>query len=103
MPNNKSCSLKMKSLQALSLLLAAAHSEAAFSWNNVRLGGGGGFVSGIVFHPKTQGVAYARTDIGGLYKLNSDDSWRAVTDDITQDGTWYVNISVGKRFTPNSI
>ncbi|KAH8594573.1 hypothetical protein B0O99DRAFT_513709 [Bisporella sp. PMI_857] len=79
----------MKSLQALSLLLAAAHSEAAFSWNNVRLGGGGGFVSGIVFHPKTQGVAYARTDIGGLYKLNSDDSWRAVTDDITQDGTWH--------------
>jgi xyloglucan-specific exo-beta-1,4-glucanase len=47
---------------------------------NVKIGGGGGFVPGIVFNPTKQGLAYARTDIGGLYRLNSDDSWTPLTD-----------------------
>ncbi|KAK7736527.1 Xyloglucanase [Cytospora paraplurivora] len=75
-----------RSLQLLTAIVCPAW--AAFSWDNVHIGGGGGFVPGIVFHPKTQGLAYARTDIGGLYKLNSDHSWTAVTDTITQDSTW---------------
>lgn len=80
---------KMKYLQALQLLAAvAAPVRAAFSWSSVNIGGGGGFVPGISFHPKTKGLAYARTDIGGLYRLNSDDSWTAVTDGITTDATW---------------
>jgi xyloglucan-specific exo-beta-1,4-glucanase len=37
-------------------------------------------VPGIVFNPTKQGLAYARTDIGGLYRLNSDDSWTPLTD-----------------------
>ena len=52
----------------------------AYTWNNVVTGGGGGFIPGIVFNTGTKGVAYARTDIGGLYKLNSDDSWTPLTD-----------------------
>ncbi|WYZ41217.1 hypothetical protein EsH8_V_000112 [Colletotrichum jinshuiense] len=74
------------------LLLAAlaAPIHAAFTWKNVRIGGGGGFVPSIVFHPKTKGVAYARTDIGGLYRLNADDSWTAVTDanNFADDAHW---------------
>ena len=35
---------------------------------------------GIVFNPSLQGLAYARTDIGGAYKLNSDDTWTPLTD-----------------------
>lgn len=73
-------------------LLAAlvAPIQAAFTWKNVRIGGGGGFVPSIVFHPKTSGVAYARTDIGGLYRLNADDSWTAVTDanNFADDSHW---------------
>lgn len=79
----------MKYLQAAQLLLAVlAPVRAAFTWQNVKIGGGGGFVPGIVFHPKTKGVAYARTDIGGLYRLNADDSWTAVTDSIATDSGW---------------
>lgn len=63
---------------------------AALTWQNARLGGGGGFVPGIVFHPEASGVAYARTDIGGLYRLNSDDSWTAVTDTIADNDNWLV-------------
>lgn len=79
----------MKLLSSLPLLAAlSGPARAAFSWSNVRIGGGGGFVPGIAFHPKTQGLAYARTDIGGLYRLNTDDSWTAITDSITLDSTW---------------
>jgi xyloglucan-specific exo-beta-1,4-glucanase len=79
----------MRPLKALQLLLAAAPIEAAYSWTNVKTGGGGGFIPGIVFHPKAQGVAYARADIGGMYKLNSDDSWTSISDTFAQDATWY--------------
>ena len=45
---------------------------------------------GIVFHPETAGGAYARTDIGGLYRLNADDdSWTAVTDGIADHAGWH--------------
>lgn len=76
------------------LLLAAFASplQAAFSWKNVHIGGGGGFIPSIVFHPKSKGLAYARTDLGGLYRLNSaDNSWTPVTDanDFADDANWH--------------
>lgn len=49
--------------------------------------GGGGFVPNIVFNPSQKGLAYARTDIGGAYKLNSDDSWTPLVD-FANDTTW---------------
>ncbi|KAK1832424.1 hypothetical protein QBC39DRAFT_256722 [Podospora conica] len=79
----------MRYLPTLQLLLvAAAPIQAAFSWKNVRFGGGGGFSTGIVFHPTAKGVAYLRTDIGGLYRLNADDSWTPVTDSLATDAEW---------------
>ncbi|KAH8664858.1 hypothetical protein BGZ61DRAFT_367211 [Ilyonectria robusta] len=77
-------------MKLLSLILASAGlAQAAFEWQNARIGGGGGFVAGIEFHPKAKGVAYARTDIGGLYRLNGDDdSWTAVTDVTATDSGW---------------
>lgn len=69
-------------LVACGLLAATSDAAAsqAFSWKNVRIGGGGGFVPGIVFNPSVKGLAYARTDIGGAYRLNADDSWTPLTD-----------------------
>lgn len=76
----------MKYLKLLAALVAPI--LATTSWDNVRIGGGGGFVSGIVFHPTEAGLAYARTDIGGIYKLNSDDSWTPITDGIADSSNW---------------
>ncbi|SPO04764.1 probable Xyloglucanase [Cephalotrichum gorgonifer] len=67
------------------LLAASAH---AADWTNVRIGGGGGFVPGISFHPTEAGLAYARTDIGGLYRLNGDDSWTPITDSLADSENW---------------
>ncbi|KIY65508.1 glycoside hydrolase family 74 protein [Cylindrobasidium torrendii FP15055 ss-10] len=62
---------------------------AAYTWKNVKIGGGGGFVPGIVFNPSEEGLAFARTDIGGVYRLNSDDSWTPLTDFVGTDN-WNV-------------
>lgn len=80
----------MRYTQIARLLLAAATPiRAAFTWENVNIGGGGGFVPNFVFHPTTSGLAYARTDIGGIYRLNSDDSWTAITDSLATDADWH--------------
>ncbi|KAJ3933601.1 MAG: hypothetical protein NXY57DRAFT_959796 [Lentinula lateritia] len=60
--------------------LASAVSTQSYSWNNVKIGGGGGFIPGIIFNPNEEGLAYARADIGGAYRLNSDDSWTPLLD-----------------------
>jgi len=51
-----------------------------YSWHNVVIEGGG-FVTGIFFHPRQKGLIYARTDVGGAYRW--DDAahrWMPLTD-----------------------
>lgn len=40
---------------------------ALYTWKSVQMAGGG-FVDGVVFHPKAKGVRYCRTDMGGAYR-----------------------------------
>lgn len=67
-------------LAGLAASISAATPLDPYTWRNVFIGGGG-FVPGIVFHPKAKGIAYARTDMGGAYRWNPDScTWTPITD-----------------------
>src|SRR4051794_36447840 len=51
---------------------AQAPLNRPYHFQNVNVGGGGGFISGIVFSPTHPGLVYARTDIGGAYRWDRD-------------------------------
>jgi hypothetical protein len=55
------------------------HASGTITWTNVPIGGGG-YVSGIVIHP-ANGNIYARTDVGGAFRLDrSTDTWIPILD-----------------------
>ncbi|MFH9088374.1 1,4-beta-glucanase [Streptomyces sp. NPDC017673] len=74
---------------ALAGLPAPVHAAPAerrpYRWRTVVIGGTG-FVTGILFHPTTPGLAYARTDIGGAYRWDQDTAhWTPLTDHLGWD------------------
>jgi hypothetical protein len=57
-------------------------SAQAYRWRNVEIGGGG-FVTGTIFHPTEPGLVYSRTDVGGIYRLdNKTQRWIPLNDQI---------------------
>ena len=53
-----------------------------YAWRSVEILGGG-FVSGVVYHPTEKGLVYARTDIGGAYRLDrATNAWVALNDGL---------------------
>jgi xyloglucan-specific exo-beta-1,4-glucanase len=59
---------------------AASPTVQPYSWNTVEVLGGG-FVSGVVYHPAEKGLVYIRTDIGGAYRLDrTTNRWVALND-----------------------
>ena len=58
-------------LLLLSACTATHPKSEPYQWKNVKIVGGG-FVDGIVFHPKEKNLRYARTDMGGAYRWNEE-------------------------------
>ena len=77
----------MNNLQKIFCVLAVAalrwpHAATAqqYVWRNVTMGGGG-FVTGIIFHPNAKNLMYARTDVGGAYRWeDAAQKWIPITD-----------------------
>jgi photosystem II stability/assembly factor-like uncharacterized protein len=70
------------SLLALAIALpsASAVTSDPYHWTNVKIIAGG-FMPGIIFHPTAPGVAYARADMGGAYRLDpATRNWVPITD-----------------------
>jgi photosystem II stability/assembly factor-like uncharacterized protein len=62
------------------LLSAESPHPEAYAWKSVQIVGGG-FVDGIIFHPVTPGVRYARTDMGGAYRWDETaHQWQPMLD-----------------------
>lgn len=56
-----------------------------YSWQTVPYGGGG-FVSGFLYHPAAKNILYARTDVGGMYRFDfAKDSWIPLDDGFGRD------------------
>src|SRR5689334_37316 len=81
----------MAALVVVAQTTSAVHAAAeSYSWGNVEIAGGG-FVPGIVFNQSEPNLVYARTDIGGAYRLNPQTNrWIPLLDHVGVDN-WGLN------------
>ena len=67
----------------------AAAATPSYTWKNVKIVGGG-MITGIEYSPAVKGLAYVRTDIGGIYRRDPGSStWVPLTDWVGPDDWGY--------------
>lgn len=80
------------STSTIGLRATAAATLTGYGWSNATWGGGG-YVSGIIYHPSVQGLAYIRTDIGGAYRRDPGSStWIPLLDSLNRDDTQLMGV-----------
>ncbi|HVW21492.1 MAG TPA: xyloglucanase [Opitutaceae bacterium] len=73
-------------LAPLASAAAAAAPFQAYTWRNLAIHGGG-YVTGLVYHPSEPDLLYARTDVGGAYRWDAARrAWRPITDIFSRAG-----------------
>jgi xyloglucan-specific exo-beta-1,4-glucanase len=73
--------------------LAGSATAQSYTWKNVQIVGGG-FVPGIVYSEAEPGLVYARTDIGGAYRLNrATGRWVPLLDGVGWDQWGYTGVA----------
>ena len=73
---------------------AAGGHRSRYTWRNVTVGGGGGFVPGIIFNQGERDLIYARTDIGGAYRWNRrTGQWMPLLDWVGWDQWGYSGVA----------
>ena len=66
--------------------------SSEYEWGNVEIVGGG-YTSGIYYNKAEQGLIYARTDIGGLYRMDKETGrWKPLTDQFNEEDYTYYGI-----------
>ena len=61
------------------------HGSQPYTWRNVVIIGGG-YISGIIFSREVEGLVYARTDVGGAYRLDpGSENWQPLLDWVGRD------------------
>ncbi|NLE01203.1 MAG: cellulosome protein dockerin type I, partial [Fibrobacter sp.] len=72
-----------------------------FTWKNVKIGGGGGFIPNVIYNTTQPGLVYARTDMGGLYRRDSiSGKWLPLTDWVAPED-W--NLLGGEAFATDPV
>lgn len=80
------------SAAALGASSPSALRNVPYRWKSVEIRGGG-FVTGLVYSPLSQGILYARTDIGGAYRYDpQNQSWIPLTDFVSKADSNYMGI-----------
>lgn len=84
MPRRPTCSLAALLLAACSTALPVPEgTRLNYDWKPVAIGGGG-FVSGLAFHPREPGLMVARTDMGGAYRRDRiPGPWQPLLDGLS--------------------
>ncbi|KAF7306680.1 Carbohydrate-binding module family 1 protein [Mycena indigotica] len=86
----------LSSLAALAITAARLVGAAsqAYTWKNVKIGGGGGFVPGIVFNPSQKGLAFCRYVVHPLIKHARWNYWgvAALATDPVQPNRLYLAV-----------
>lgn len=81
------CTSLLINLNVSAQSLVSHNLTEKYQWESVPIRGGG-FVPGIIMHPKAKDVRYCRTDMGGAYKWNeADKSWHQLLDWLPESET----------------
>ena len=87
--------------KTVSINVAPVTGNRPYSWTNASWGGGG-YVSGLLYHPKVKDLLYARTDVGGVYRWDAAHlNWIALNDDLGRDD-WQLTGILSMAVDPNN-